>query len=206
MVAGLALALGIVGCGAAGELGCAVTLEKQSSSTSCTGRFGCFTNDTKWMWAGGGCRGIFLCNGNANVSCGSGFGKKLACPCVAGAPPPPPFAPPPAPPPVPPAPPAPQGPLCDINGTWNMTVGVGPVLNGGLHMGDMFITQTAGSRNYSLHWRDGHGTWPPGGEPAHPTVHGEHFRCISWRFSIEEMENLLLIAALCKIETSWHNA
>ena len=39
-------------------------------------------------------------------------------------------------------------------------------------MTDMHITQDVGSRNYSLHWRDGHGTWPPGGEPAHPTVHG----------------------------------
>ena len=26
-------------------------------------------------------------------------------------------------------------------------------------MSDMLITQAAGSRNYSLHWRDGHGTW-----------------------------------------------
>eukprot|EP01045_Picozoa_sp_COSAG04_P005080 COSAG04_NODE_230_length_19216_cov_15.830787_12_plen_362_part_00 len=26
-------------------------------------------------------------------------------------------------------------------------------------MSDMIITQAAGSRNYSLHWRDGHGTW-----------------------------------------------
>ena len=39
-------------------------------------------------------------------------------------------------------------------------------------MGDMYIAQLPGSRNYSLHWRDGHGTWPPGGEPAHPTVWG----------------------------------
>ena len=26
-------------------------------------------------------------------------------------------------------------------------------------MSDMYITQAVGSRNYSLHWRDGHGTW-----------------------------------------------
>ena len=47
-----------------------------------------------------------------------------------------------------------------------MTVGVGPVLNGGLHLSDMNIIQAAGSRNYSLKWRDGHVT---GG---HPTVWG----------------------------------
>ena len=47
-----------------------------------------------------------------------------------------------------------------------MTVGIGPVLNGGLHMADMHITQAAGARNYSLHWRDGHITG------FHPTVHG----------------------------------
>ena len=42
-------------------------------------------------------------------------------------------------------------------------------------MSDMLITQAAGSRNYSLHWRDGHGTWDgnhSGGIPAHPTVLG----------------------------------
>ena len=156
---------------------CTVSLQKQVSLTKCTagpwGRFGCFANDTRWMWAGEGCRGVFLCNGHGNVSCGDGFGKKVACQCVAGTlPPPPPFPPPPPPLPIPPAPPAPSGPLCNINGTWNMTVGYGPVLNGGLHMSDMHITQLPGSRNYSLHWRDGHGTWPPGGEPAHPTVWG----------------------------------
>ena len=52
-----------------------------------------------------------------------------------------------------------------------MTVGVGPVLNGGMHMSDMHIVQAEGSRNYSLHWRDGHvagfhptafGSFPPG--------------------------------------------
>ena len=156
---------------------CNVTLQKQSSETKCTGgpwgKFGCFSNDSNYMWAGEGCRGVFLCNGHGNVSCGAGFGRKLACPCIPGTlPPPPPFPPPPPPPPIPPAPPAPPGPLCNINGTWNMTVGFGPVLNGGLHMSDMFIKQAPGSRNYTLHWRDGHGTWPPGGEPAHPTVQG----------------------------------
>ena len=41
----------------------------------------------------------------------------------------------PAPPPkLPPAPPAPVGPLCNINGTWNMTVDVGPVYSGGLYV------------------------------------------------------------------------
>ena len=45
-------------------------------------------------------------------------------------------------------------------------MGVGPVLNGGMHIGTMYITQEQGSRNYSLHWRDGHVT---GG---HPTVYG----------------------------------
>ena len=42
-------------------------------------------------------------------------------------------------------------------------------------MSDMYITQALGSRNYSLHWRDGHGTWDgnhSGGVPAHPTVLG----------------------------------
>ena len=42
-------------------------------------------------------------------------------------------------------------------------------------MSDMYITQAVGSRNYSLHWRDGHGTWGgnhSGGIPAHPTVLG----------------------------------
>ena len=42
-------------------------------------------------------------------------------------------------------------------------------------MSDMYITQAVGSRNYSLHWRDGHGTWAgnhSGGIPAHPTVLG----------------------------------
>lgn len=63
---------------------------------------------------------------------------------------------PPPPPPPPPAPPAPPGPLCNINGTWNMTVGVGPVLNGGLHLADMHISQAAGSRDFTLAWRDGH--------------------------------------------------
>eukprot|EP01046_Picozoa_sp_COSAG06_P008878 COSAG06_NODE_455_length_15521_cov_8.312022_1_plen_155_part_00 len=107
---------------------CQVSLQKQTSITNCTGgpwgRFGCFGNDTKYMWAGEGCRGIFRCNGNSSVPCGDGFHRKLACPCVAGPglPPPPPFPPPPPPPPIPPAPPAPPGPLCNINGTWNMTV------------------------------------------------------------------------------------
>lgn len=41
-------------------------------------------------------------------------------------------------------------------GTWNMTVGVGPVLSGGLHLADMHITQEDGSRNFSLFWRNGH--------------------------------------------------
>ena len=50
--------------------------------------------------------------------------------------------------------------------TWNMTVGVGPVLNGGLHLSDMHINQTLGSHNYSLHWRDGHVAG------FHPTVYG----------------------------------
>lgn len=115
------VALGFVGAGRAEAEGCKVALQRQASSTKCTGgpygRFGCFSNDSRWMWAGEGCRGVFLCNGHGNVSCGDGFGKKAACPCAAGPlPPPPPFPPPPPPPPIPPAPPAPSGPLCNING------------------------------------------------------------------------------------------
>ena len=56
--------------------GCTVSLQKQLSSTRCAGKFGCFTNDTDWMWAGEGCRGAFLCNGHPEVPCGDGFGKK----------------------------------------------------------------------------------------------------------------------------------
>jgi hypothetical protein len=41
-----------------------------------------------------------------------------------------------------------------------------PVLNGGLGLSSMHITQYQGQHNYSLHWRDGHVT---GG---HPTVFG----------------------------------
>eukprot|EP00935_MAST-01C_sp_MAST-1C-sp1_P002821 g2821.t1 len=37
-----------------------------------------------------------------------------------------------------------------------MTVGVGPVLNGGLHLSNMYITQAKGERNFTLYWRDGH--------------------------------------------------
>ena len=54
-------------------------------------------------------------------------------------------------------------------------MGYGNVYNGGLHMSNMYISQKVGSRNYSLHWRDGHGTWAgnhSGGIPAHPTVLG----------------------------------
>lgn len=49
-----------------------------------------------------------------------------------------------------------------------MTLGASawPVLNGGLGLSFMHITQLPGQRNYSLHWRDGHVT---GG---HPTVFG----------------------------------
>ena len=49
-----------------------------------------------------------------------------------------------------------------------MTLGANawPVLNGGLGLSSMHITQHHGQRNYSLHWRDGHVT---GG---HPTVYG----------------------------------
>jgi hypothetical protein len=101
--------------------GCNVSLKQQLSITKCTpgpwGKFGCYANDSRWMWAGGGCRGVFVCNGHSNVSCGDGFGRKLACPCVLGPlPPPPPFPPPPPPPPIPPAPPALPGPMCNING------------------------------------------------------------------------------------------
>ena len=42
------------------------------ASTRCAGKFGCFTNDTDWMWAGEGCRGAFLCNGHPEVPCGDG--------------------------------------------------------------------------------------------------------------------------------------
>ena len=143
--------------------GCTITLQKQLSSTRCAGNFGCFKNDTRFMWAGDGCRGNFLCNGHPGVACGDGFHKRMACPCSKGPVGPPPPIPPPVPPPPPPpapphppAPPAPRGPLCNLNGTWNMTVGVGPVLNGGMHLSDMHIMQAEGSRNYSLHWRDGH--------------------------------------------------
>ena len=63
----------------------------------------------------------------------------------------------------------------DADHAVDQQVGFGPVLNGGLHLSDMHITQAVGSRNYSLHWRDGHGTWDgnhSGGIPAHPTVLG----------------------------------
>ena len=78
-------------------------------------------------------KSVCACGGYSKRNPGPGDGYCYACPgkCTAGhagcsiceedGP---------APPPLPPAPPAPPGPLCNINGTWNMTVGVGPVLNG----------------------------------------------------------------------------
>jgi hypothetical protein len=55
-----------------------------------------------------------------------------------------------------------------------MTVGVPasqqPGITGGMHMGSMTITQAAGNRSYSLHWRNGH---VAGG---HPTVYGRLLR------------------------------
>eukprot|EP01046_Picozoa_sp_COSAG06_P008879 COSAG06_NODE_455_length_15521_cov_8.312022_2_plen_87_part_00 len=54
----------------------------------------------------------------------------------------------------------------DADHAVDQQVGFGPVLNGGLHLSDMHITQAVGSRNYSLHWRDGH---VAGG---HPTAYG----------------------------------
>ena len=233
--------------GVAAATNCTAKLTTGQSTTPCVFgiKYGCDLSNSSNMWAGGGCRGLFSCNGATNVPCGGGFGKKTICPCVTSPPPPPaprppgmplcsslnqssfctcgagrrypgpgdgqcwscpscpappvsprhpkvpppgctqcwfpaghqpplppPLPPPPPPPPPPPlpppAPPAPPGPLCNLNGTWNMTLGANawPVLNGGLGLSSMHITQYQGQRNYSLHWRDGHAT---GG---HPTVCG----------------------------------
>lgn len=76
---------------------CTVSLQLQTSSTPCYGpadsprhgHFGC-SKKNNTMWAGGGCRGYFHCNGQPNVLCGGGFGQTAECPCVSGPPPPPP--------------------------------------------------------------------------------------------------------------------
>ena len=75
---------------------CTVRLTTGQSTTPCVlgTTFGCEKSNSSNMWAGGGCRGLFACDGARDVACGGGFGKKVICPCVT--------APPPAPAPHPP--------------------------------------------------------------------------------------------------------
>ena len=70
--------------------GCAVELTKQlSEHVPCTkGRtFGCNMDDKgkpAEMWASDGCRGIFTCNGVADLECDSARGGNMSCACSHG--------------------------------------------------------------------------------------------------------------------------
>ena len=80
---------------------CTLTLQRQLSSTRCLadgsgiGHSGCW-NSNKSMWVEDGCRGYFVCDGQPNVYCGAGIGKRATCPCISG----PPLPPTPPPPPL----------------------------------------------------------------------------------------------------------
>jgi hypothetical protein len=98
----MARALLLFLCCATASAACSVSLSEQLSTHDCklgTG-YGCFENNT--MWADGGCRGVFTCNGVDGVRCdpcdpgpcSPSNPPRGICKCV---PPPPTPAPPPAP-------------------------------------------------------------------------------------------------------------
>jgi len=72
----------VLACGPPPPAVCSIDLEAQASKTACvTGdSFGC-TNGSWSMWASGGCRGRFACNGRGGVPCGAaGYGYAI-CDC-----------------------------------------------------------------------------------------------------------------------------
>ena len=119
----LALALALAATAAAGPVdsGCTVGLTKQISGTKCelNKNFGCEPGGggNFSMWVGGGCRGVFECEG-APVQCWSVCKNgRTFCACKAATfqPPKPPYACPKKPTPAPPSPtPTPRTPFVPV--------------------------------------------------------------------------------------------
>ena len=76
------VAAGAVNPGAAGD-GCSVKLTQQLSASACVinATYGCTADDSKQMYTKDGCRGVFSCDGNADIHCSSNGGP-TRCNCT----------------------------------------------------------------------------------------------------------------------------